>query len=173
MNSLKLVALTFVGGFIGLLFAPTAEAARPVPFTVDEMMSLLEIKGWKYERLYREPVKGVTLAIVVGSPAPGGGIIEKQMPLPFGYHPPSRQSRFVVGLVLLESKRQFRLIIDGVGMDVEMPTDFKYDYQQGFINGVEDGELLILAFNAKNPAKSSNSKYDMASYFALKITPTN
>lgn len=170
MDSLKTV---FVVILFGLFFAPTAKAARPVPFTVDEMMSLLEIKGWKYERLYREPVKGITLAIVIGSPSPGGGIIEKQMPLPFGYHPPSRQTRFVVGLVLLESKRQFRLMIDDTAMDVDMPADFKYDYQQGFINGIEDGELLILAFNAKNPAKSSKSKYDMASYFALKITPTN
>jgi hypothetical protein len=168
MNSLK---ATIIGTLLILPF-PFIEAARPVPFTVDEMMSLLEIKGWKYERLYREPVKGITLSIVVGSPAPGGGIIERQMPQPFGYHPPSGQTRYVVGLVLLESKRQFRLMIDDIAMEVDMPADFKYDYQQGFINGVEDGELLILAFNAKNPAKASKSKYDMASYFALKITPT-
>jgi hypothetical protein len=115
MNSLK---ATIIGTLLILPF-PFIEAARPVPFTVDEMMSLLEIKGWKYERLYREPVKGITLSIVVGSPAPGGGIIERQMPQPFGYHPPSGQTRYVVGLVLLESKRQFRLMIDDIAMEVD------------------------------------------------------
>ncbi len=154
------------------LFTSIVQAARPVPFTVDELMGILEIKGWKYERVFREPIKGVTVAIILGSTSPDGSVVERQIPNPFGYQPPSRQTRFVVGVVVSEAKRVFRIMIDDVVAEIGMPPDFKYAYDQGFINGVEDGELLILAFNAKNPSKATKSKYDMASYFAIKVTPT-
>lgn len=147
-------------------------AARPVPFTVDELMGILEIKGWKYERLFREPIKGVTVSIILGSTSPDGSVMEKQIRNPFGYQPPSRQTRFVVGVVVSEARRVFRIMIDDMIAEIDMPPDFKYAYDQGFINGVEDGELLILAFNAKDPSKATKSKHDMTSYFAIKVTPT-
>jgi hypothetical protein len=157
-------------GLFSLLAVAESHAARPVPFTLDEVLDILDIKRWKFERVYREPVKGVQVAIVCGRTAPNGTLVETEMPNPFAYQPPTNQTRFVVGLVLLENTRMFRTMIDGLAMEVPMPTDFKYDYEDGNIYGVEDGDLLILSYIPRKKGEVIKSKYQLQSYFALKIT---
>lgn len=167
---MKLVSLAFCVALLSLLTVAESRAARPVPFTLDEVLDILDIKRWKFERVYREPVKGVQVAIVCGRTAPNGTLVETQMPNPFVYNPPTNQTRFVVGLVLLENTRTFRTMIDGAAMEVPMPADFKYDYEPGNIYGVEDGDLLIVSYIPRKQGEVIKSKYQLQSYFALKIT---
>lgn len=155
------------------LAALPLEAAAPVsrelPFSGSDVFSSLGIPAWKCEITLPRPAKAVTATVVRGSFVREGMVTEEEIKPGLGFAPALRFVRFTSGLIVLEEKKAFRLLLMDATATLEIPSGFRFDYSVSSGRGIFVGDTVIFAYEPKDKNKPVRAKEDMLRWIGLRF----